>query len=93
MQHWEAVIRLPMLTVHYEDMVTDQERVSRELVDFIGLDWDDRCLQFHTATRTVATASYDQVRQPMYRKSMARWKNYEQHIGPLVEALGDVIDD
>jgi len=76
------------MTVHYEDMVTDQERISRELVEFVGLDWDDRCLQFHTTRRTVATASYDQIRQPMYTKSMARWKHYEKHIGPLLEALG-----
>ena len=92
MLHWEAVIRLPLMHVHYEEMVTDQERISRELVEFVGLNWDDRCLQFHRAKRTVATASYDQVRQPMYTKSMARWKHYEKHIGPLVEALGDVID-
>ncbi len=90
-RHWESVIDLPMLTVHYEDLVTDQERVSRKLVDFIGLDWDDNCLQFHTTKRTVATASYDQVRKPMYTQSIARWKHYEKHIGPLVEALGNVL--
>ena len=80
-----------MMTVQYEEMVADQERVSRALVDFIGLEWDDRCLQFHKSERTVATASYDQVRQPIYTRSMARWKNYEKHIGPLVEALGDTL--
>ena len=91
MRHWESVIDLPVMSVRYEDMVTDQERVSRELVNFLGLDWDDNCLQFHKAKRTVATASYDQVRQPMYTQSMARWKHYEKHIGPLVEALGDIL--
>ena len=91
-RHWESVIDLPMMSVRYEKLVTDQERVSRELVDFIGLDWDDNCLQFHKAKRTVATASYDQVRQPMYTQSMARWKHYEKHIGPLIEALGDALD-
>jgi tetratricopeptide (TPR) repeat protein len=92
MQHWEAVIDLPMMTVSYEEMVTVPERISRELVNFIGLDWDDRCLRFHTVKRNVATASYDQVRQPVYTKSMARWKHYEKHIGPLAEALGDGIN-
>jgi len=92
MRHWESVLELPMMTVQYEEMVADQERVSRALVDFIGLEWDDRCLQFHKSERTVATASYDQVRQPIYTQSMARWKNYEKHIKPLVDALGDTLD-
>lgn len=91
MRHWESIIDLPMLTVNYEDLVTDQERTSRELVNFIGLEWDDDCLQFHRAERTVATASYDQVRKPMYTRSMARWRNYESHIKPLVETLGDLV--
>lgn len=93
MQHWETVIDTPMMTVHYKDTIADQERVSRELVDFIGLPWDEQCLQFHKAKRHVATASYDQVRQKIYTRSLARWKNYEQHIGPLIEALGDTVEN
>lgn len=88
MQHWKSDIGLPIMTVNYEDMVNDQERTSRKLVEFIGLEWDENCLKFHRTKRTVATASYDQVRQPMYTKSMARWKHYEKHIGPLLKALG-----
>jgi len=88
MRHWEEVLDVPVMTVRYEELVNDQERVTRALVDFLGLPWDDRCLRFHEADRNVATASYDQVRQKLYTKSLARWKNYERHIGPLREALG-----
>lgn len=87
MEHWKGVLDIRMLEVDYRDLVTNQERVSRELIAFCGLEWDDRCLRFHETERAVATASYDQVRKPVYTKSLDRWKNYEQHIGPLREAL------
>ncbi len=88
MTHWQQVLDLPMLEVDYEELVSDQERVSRAMVAFCGLDWDDRCLQFHKTERYITTASYDQVRRPMYASSKARWKNYEKYLGPLQEALG-----
>lgn len=88
MQNWKSMIKTPIYEVQYEELVQNQERVSRELIDFIGLDWDERVLEFHKTKRSVVTASYDQVRQKMYTKSTQRWKNYEKHIGPLVEALG-----
>jgi len=89
MAHWQSVLDVPIFDVRYEELVADQERVSRELVAFCGLEWDARCLQFHTSERVVATASFDQVRKPVYRSSVRRWKNYERHLGPLLEALGD----
>jgi len=88
MAHWCAVLDLPILEVRYADLVTDSERVSREMVAFVGLPWDDRCRNFHETHRKVATASYDQVRQPIYTSSLARWRHYEAHLGPLREALG-----
>lgn len=87
MAHWQQVLSIPMLTVNYEELVENQDAVIRQMVNFIGLDWDDRCLSFHETQRFVATASYDQVRRPLYRKSVARWKSYEAYLGPLVEAL------
>ncbi len=87
MDHWRRVMRIPMLELRYEELVADQEAMSRKLVEFCELDWDDRCLRFHETARLVKTASYDQVRRPMYRKSVARWKRYEQFLGPLTEAL------
>jgi tetratricopeptide (TPR) repeat protein len=88
MAHWRAV--LPpgfILDVPYEELVADQETWSRKMIDFIGLEWDARCLEFHTNRRQVTTASVWQVRQKIYRSSVARWHNYEKFIGPL-KALG-----
>lgn len=88
MQHWKKVIRLPFLEIRYEDMVNDQETWSRRLVEFCGLPWDDRCLRFYESGRAVNTASYDQVRRPMYKTSAGRWRRYEKHLEPLITALG-----
>jgi tetratricopeptide (TPR) repeat protein len=88
MAHWERVIEAPLQAVRYEQMVNDQERVTRELVAFAGLPWDDRCLRFHENRRVVLTSSNEQVRRPMYASSVERWRNYEKHLGPLREALG-----
>ena len=87
MQHWENVIDIPMITINYEETVSNQEDVSRKLVEFVGLPWDEQCLEFHKSARHIATASYDQVRSKIYTKSLARWKNYEPFIQPLIEAL------
>lgn len=87
MDHWRRVLPLPMLEVHYEDMVADQERQSRAVIAFLGLDWDDRCLAFHTTKRTVKTASLWQVRQPIYKSSVARWRSYETQLAPLKAVL------
>ncbi|MCK5003178.1 MAG: tetratricopeptide repeat protein [Gammaproteobacteria bacterium] len=87
MQHWKSMIKTPVYEVQYEELVANQEKISRELIDFVGLDWDERVLDFHKTKRSVVTASYDQVRQKMYTKSTQRWKNYEKHIGSLVNSL------
>lgn len=84
MAHWRAV--LPpgfILEVPYEELVADQEAWSRKMLEFIGLEWDPRVLEFHATKRQVATASAWQVRQKIYKNSVARWRNYEQFIGPL----------
>ena len=87
MQHWREVLPLQMLEVDYESLVTNQEQVSRTLVEFCGLDWRPECLEFHRARREVHTSSNWQVRQPVYTSSVGRWKHYEKHLGPLREAL------
>jgi tetratricopeptide (TPR) repeat protein len=87
MDHWKKTLSLPILDIQYEELISDQEAVSRKLVAFCGLDWDDRCLRFHETKRTVSTASYDQVRRPLYKSSVHRWKNYEKYLGPLKRAL------
>jgi hypothetical protein len=88
MEHWRQVLPTRIYEVDYEELVRDQERVSRELVAFCGLGWDDRCLRFHENARTVQTASKLQVRRPMYASSVSRWKRYERHLQPLQHALG-----
>ncbi len=89
MAHWRDVLHLPMLEVRYEDLVEHQERVSRDIVAFCGLEWDDRCLRFYEAPRLAATASYDQVRQPLYKGSVGRWRHYADHLGSLARAIAD----
>ena len=87
MAHWRAAVP-DMLDIDYEDVVADLEGQARRLVDFCGLDWDDACLDFDKTERIVRTASSAQVRRPIYDGSVARWKRYEAHLGPLIEALG-----
>ncbi len=87
MRHWKSILSIPVIDVQYEELVSNQEPISRSMIEFCGLEWDEQCLQFHKTERFVGTASYDQVRQPIYKKSSGRWKNYEQHLGPLKEAL------
>ncbi len=87
MKHWKNVLDIPILDVNYEELVENQETVSRQMIKFFDLDWDDACLQFHKNKRFIWTASYQQVCQPIYKKSVSRWKNYEQHIKPLINIL------
>jgi len=75
--------------VSYEAMVGDFENQARRLVDYLGLPWDDRCLAFYQNCRIVKTASVAQVRKPIYQTSVARWKAYERHLGPLLEVVRD----
>jgi tetratricopeptide (TPR) repeat protein len=89
MAHWHAVLDLPMLEVRYEQLVADQEGITRTMLDFLDLPWDDNCLTFHQSKRITATASWDQVRQPVYTHSLHRWRNYQAHIGPLIDEFGD----
>ncbi|MBK7403070.1 MAG: sulfotransferase [Phycisphaerales bacterium] len=87
MEHWRDNATIPILDVVYEDVVADLENQARRIIDFVGLPWDDRCLKFYEHSRAVATASTDQVRQPIYKSSQERWRRYEKHLGPLIEAL------
>ena len=88
MVHWRTVLDIAILDIQYEDLVADQEGVSRKMTAFCGLEWDERCLRFYDSKRAVSSASHDQVRQPIYRRSVGRWKNYRDYLGPLQEGLG-----
>jgi tetratricopeptide (TPR) repeat protein len=86
--HWLKVLPLQLLQVQYEDLVADLEGQSRRIVSFLDLAWNPACLDFHRTERTVLTSSAWQVRQPIYSRSVGRWRNYEKHLSPLFEALG-----
>jgi tetratricopeptide (TPR) repeat protein len=84
MNHWcSALPAGTILEVPYEELVVDQEAWTRKILDFLGLEWDERCLSFHQTKRSVNTASAWQVRQKIYTQSSGRWRNYEKFIGPL----------
>lgn len=81
MTHWQGVLPLPMIDIDYEALVADQEAETRRLLAFLGLDWDPACLDFQRNRRVVATASHTQVRQPIYNRSVGRWRNYAHEMG------------
>ena len=87
MNHWSSLLGDSILEIKYEDLVQDQESKSRELIEFVGLEWDECVLRFYESKRSVVTASYDQVRQKIYTGSTSRWKNYEKYLAPLVDSL------
>jgi sulfotransferase family protein len=87
MNHWRTVLPFELLDVDYEGTVSDLETTARRLVHWCGLEWEPACLRFHEGSRPVRTASVSQVRQPIYRRSVGRWRNYEHTLGLLFESL------
>lgn len=90
MAHWRSVLPLKMIDVRYEDLIADQEGTTRNLIQFLDLEWDAACLAFFETDRQVKTPSRWQVRQPIYGSSVKSWKRYEQHLDPLKRGLGDL---
>jgi hypothetical protein len=88
MAHWRQVLPVTLYELQYEDLVADPQAQVADLLAHCGLAWDDRCMRFFELPRETYTASYDQVRQPIYTSSSGRWQRYEKHLGPLIEALG-----
>ena len=88
MEHWEKVIPGWILRVQHEDVVDDLEGQVRRLLEFCGLPFEESCVEFHRTERAIRTASSEQVRQPIYRSSLAQWRHYETHLDPLKQALG-----
>jgi len=93
MQHWATVLPIPMMDVHYEDMVADTEGTARGIIDFLGLDWDPACLDFQSSEKRARTLSVWQVRQPVYKTSVQRWRSYDAHLDPLKSELGRFYPD
>ena len=87
MSYFKEVSSLRIFEVSYEDIVTSQEAVSRDIIKFLDLEWEKNCLKFHTNNRTVQTASSWQVRKPIYQSALGRAKNYGSLLEPLKTAL------
>lgn len=87
MEHWNAVLDLPILSVRYERLVAEPESQIRSMLEFVGVVFDERCLSFHESSRVAMTASNEQVRRPVYTSSVGRAQRYASHLGPLREAL------
>ncbi|TIQ34320.1 MAG: tetratricopeptide repeat protein [Mesorhizobium sp.] len=92
MRHWSKVLPGRIFENQYETLIENQEEQSRRLIDYLGLPWDEACLRFFDRAGSVNTYSNWQVRQPIYKSSVKRWKNYESEIQPLIEALGDLAE-
>ena len=88
MAHWAEMLPGKILDVQYEDVVKDINSSAQTMLDHLGLDWEDACLEFHKTERTSYSASSWQVRQPLYQSSVGRWRNYEQHLSGLKDTLG-----
>ncbi len=88
MAHWAEALPLAILDMPYEATVADPEAQARRLIDFLGASWDDRCLLFHQQARTVQTPSRWQVRQPVYSRSVGRWKAYAPYLPDFEAAFG-----
>jgi tetratricopeptide (TPR) repeat protein len=88
MAYWKEALPIPILDIRYEDLVAHQEQKSREVISFLGLEWDPACLEFHKLERAAMTISSIQVRKPMNTSSIARWKHYRAFLAPLEKGLG-----
>lgn len=93
MEHWKTLFPGKILDVHYEKLVADQEAETRRILEFCGLPWEAQCLEYHKTDRPVFTASSVQVRKPIYSSALGRWKRYEKHLDPLLNALGPLATD
>jgi tetratricopeptide (TPR) repeat protein len=91
MQHFDAILPARVHRVHYEHLVQEPEAELRRLLDYCGLPFEEQCLRFHESRRAVSTLSSEQVRQPLYRESVDHWRNYEEWLGPLKGALGELV--
>ncbi len=87
MEYWREVLPGRFLEIDYEDTVNDLENQARKLIDYVGLEWNDACLEPHKQKRAVFTASKAQVTKPVYNTSVEKWKRYEEQLQPLIEAL------
>ena len=87
MDHWLTIFKKEIFVLEHENLLDNQEKVSRDIIDYCGLDWENECLEFYKTKGQVQTASNEQVREPINKKSVAAWKKYEEFLQPLIKAL------
>ena len=87
MLHWQSIFSEEIYDLHYEELVRNQEKISRELIEYIGLEWDENCLDFYKNERAIKTMSFDQVRQKIYTGSVKRWEKYQKFLNPLINII------
>ena len=87
MDHWASALPLPMLEMRYESLVDDPKQQIDRMIDFLGLESDPHCLRFHEQERAVLTPSHDQVRRPLNRQGIGRWRSYQHRLGPVLAAF------
>jgi tetratricopeptide (TPR) repeat protein len=92
MDHWASVLPGQVLTVQYEEVVADFPSQVRRLLEFCGLPWEDACLRFYESDRPVRTPSSEQVRQPIYDRSVGHWRNYARYLDELVTVIAPIRD-
>jgi hypothetical protein len=93
MKYWREEFPGVMYEVRYEDNVADVEAQAKKLIEYLGLEWNENCLNFYNIDRPVMTASVTQVRKPIYTTSTNRWRKYEKYLEPLLEELGDIVPE
>jgi hypothetical protein len=93
MAHWKALFPNRILTVKYEDLVDNPEQVTRAMLAFYNLEWEDQCLKFYESDQIVNTASFKQVRNPINKSGLDRWKKYEKYLEPAITALNMGLDE
>jgi hypothetical protein len=87
MEHFRSVVGVPVLDMRYEELVDDQEAMTRRILEFVDLPFDERCLEFHQTKRAAGTLSYEQVTRPIYSSSLSRADRFVDLLDPLREAL------
>ncbi len=92
MDHWDEALPGRVLTIQYEEVVSDFENQVHRILEYCGLPWEDTCLNYYDTDRPIRTASSEQVRQPIYTGSLHRWRKYVQHLDELTEVLSPIMD-
>ncbi len=92
MAHWDSALNIKIHELNYETFLSDPESGTRALIEYLGLNWDESCLDTNRTDLSVKTISKWQVRQPLYRSSVDRWKAFESHLDPLKQTLAELLE-